>query len=183
MRIRRRSRSRRFGRVGILKWTGALATALVLVLWFAADSISTQWFHLHHRDGSCSAFTFTFRREAFVVGRIAHTPSHAAKSWPGCCRLDWGANSRVPSSVRLGGSPLNVVSRVSGPYWKRRFVFFRPWFLAAVIGFPTAYLIWFDWRPHIPPGHCRVCGYNLTGNESGVCSECATPVPKKGDTA
>jgi len=22
------------------------------------------------------------------------------------------------------------------------------------------------------PGHCRVCGYNLTGNESGICSEC-----------
>ncbi len=25
-------------------------------------------------------------------------------------------------------------------------------------------------------GHCRSCGYNLTGNVSGVCSECGEPV-------
>ena len=29
---------------------------------------------------------------------------------------------------------------------------------------------------------CRHCGYNLTGNESGVCPECATPVPKREPT-
>jgi len=27
-----------------------------------------------------------------------------------------------------------------------------------------------------PPGHCQTCGYNLTGNVSGVCSECGTPI-------
>lgn len=27
-------------------------------------------------------------------------------------------------------------------------------------------------RKRIPEGHCRQCGYDLTGNESGVCSEC-----------
>ncbi len=27
-----------------------------------------------------------------------------------------------------------------------------------------------------PPGHCQTCGYNLTGNVSGVCPECGTPV-------
>ena len=26
-----------------------------------------------------------------------------------------------------------------------------------------------------PRGHCRTCGYNLTGNTSGVCPECGTP--------
>ncbi len=29
------------------------------------------------------------------------------------------------------------------------------------------------------PDLCLKCGYNLTGNESGVCPECATPVPKQ----
>ena len=24
-------------------------------------------------------------------------------------------------------------------------------------------------------GHCPACGYNLTGNASGVCPECGTP--------
>ncbi len=30
---------------------------------------------------------------------------------------------------------------------------------------------------------CLHCGYNLTGNESGVCPECSTPVPKQETTA
>jgi hypothetical protein len=33
---------------------------------------------------------------------------------------------------------------------------------------------------HGPPtGSCLKCGYNLTGNASGVCPECGTPVPSK----
>ena len=28
-------------------------------------------------------------------------------------------------------------------------------------------------------GLCRACGYNLTGNTSGVCPECGTPIPSK----
>lgn len=27
-------------------------------------------------------------------------------------------------------------------------------------------------------GHCQNCGYNLTGNESGICSECGTQINK-----
>ncbi len=31
-------------------------------------------------------------------------------------------------------------------------------------------------RKHeLPPGHCRTCGHNLTGNVSGICPECGTP--------
>ncbi len=29
-----------------------------------------------------------------------------------------------------------------------------------------------------PPGHCEMCGYDLTGNVSGICSECGTPIPR-----
>jgi hypothetical protein len=28
------------------------------------------------------------------------------------------------------------------------------------------------------PGHCKDCGYNLTGNVSGVCPECGTEIGK-----
>jgi predicted amidophosphoribosyltransferase len=40
-----------------------------------------------------------------------------------------------------------------------------------VVAIPTAFL-WRRDRRRYPPGHCRQCGYNLTGNESGICSEC-----------
>ncbi len=36
---------------------------------------------------------------------------------------------------------------------------------------PTGLLWWIDRKRH-PPGHCPHCGYDLTGNESGVCPEC-----------
>ena len=31
------------------------------------------------------------------------------------------------------------------------------------------------WKRPYPPGHCRRCGYDLTGNVSGRCPECGTP--------
>jgi hypothetical protein len=33
-----------------------------------------------------------------------------------------------------------------------------------------------DGRRRHPPGHCQACGYNLTGNVSGVCPECGEKV-------
>lgn len=42
-----------------------------------------------------------------------------------------------------------------------------------LLGLPTA-LLW--WRQHrARPGHCRSCGYDLTGNTSGQCPECGLP--------
>lgn len=32
-------------------------------------------------------------------------------------------------------------------------------------------------RPHKPPGSCHQCGYDLSGNVSGVCPECGNPIP------
>ncbi len=31
-------------------------------------------------------------------------------------------------------------------------------------------------RRRYPPGHCVRCGYNLTGNTSGLCPECGTSI-------
>ncbi len=40
--------------------------------------------------------------------------------------------------------------------------------------FSVSFLWWFD-RPKYPPSHCPKCGYDLTGNVSGVCPECGEP--------
>ena len=48
------------------------------------------------------------------------------------------------------------------------------WVPLAVIGVPTI-LAWRRDRP-FPPGHCQRCGYDLTGNTSGVCPECGVSI-------
>ena len=50
-----------------------------------------------------------------------------------------------------------------------------PVMLLIALAIPTAIFWYRDRRPR--KGHCLHCGYNLTGNESGVCPECAAAVP------
>jgi rubrerythrin len=41
-----------------------------------------------------------------------------------------------------------------------------------VIGALIVLSWWWDRRSKTRFGHCQKCGYNLTGNVSGVCPEC-----------
>ena len=74
----------------------------------------------------------------------------------------------------------------SGPRWRwwnswyastdRRSFFIPLYALFAATAIPTV-LVWRFWpKPPVKPGHCR-CGYDLRGNESGVCPECGVEVP------
>jgi hypothetical protein len=54
-------------------------------------------------------------------------------------------------------------------YWTQS-LFVPFWIVTVILAIPTALLWWWDRRP--PKGHCDQCGYDLTGNVSGVCPEC-----------
>lgn len=41
---------------------------------------------------------------------------------------------------------------------------------------PWLFRLWH--RARRKPGHCRFCDYDLTGNVSGKCPECGTPIPE-----
>ena len=55
----------------------------------------------------------------------------------------------------------------------------QSWWVFLTIATVTGFLWWRN--RSFPPGHCQKCGYNLTGNVSGVCSECGEPTRAIGD--
>lgn len=60
-------------------------------------------------------------------------------------------------------------------------IYFPLWWLASLLAAFSLLCAW-RWRRAMrkpPDEQCRKCGYNLTGNTSGVCPECGTPVPQK----
>lgn len=72
------------------------------------------------------------------------------------------------------------------PWKDRLYYFFKlPWWVSTnslyiPFGWPVVILasgstlaLW-KVRRGFPDGHCQSCGYNLTGNESGICPECGT---------
>lgn len=65
--------------------------------------------------------------------------------------------------------------------WKPWFGSNSPWPIAIVLPLWIPTLLscvaafYFHRKARVPgPGHCLKCGYNLTGNESGICPECGT---------
>ncbi len=50
------------------------------------------------------------------------------------------------------------------------------WIPVFLIAIPMGFGVLFH-RKRFPAGHCKKCGYNLTGNVSGVCPKCGTRVP------
>ena len=77
----------------------------------------------------------------------------------------------VGLSLVLGSNP----RRASAP-WPNDYMLLMP----AILGISGAILL--NVRAHRiqrnrpSPGDCQSCGYNLTGNVSGICPECGTPV-------
>jgi hypothetical protein len=62
----------------------------------------------------------------------------------------------------------------------------QPWSRSTHLAYPAAGLLAFAFVPRrlrrrpCQLGHCRRCGYDLTGNVSGVCPECGSPVATSG---
>ncbi len=48
-----------------------------------------------------------------------------------------------------------------------------PLWIPALLAGVSTFILWRRSR-RVPPGHCKACRYDLTGNVSGVCPECGT---------
>ena len=91
---------------------------------------------------------------AFLTGLELYWNTLA--SWPGWMRHGAGLRFALVGVTRANGFTLPLI---------------YPFLSVAV----TTLLVWRFGRKPVKPGHCQ-CGYDLTGNTSGVCPECGVEV-------
>ena len=154
--MRRPSRIRRW-----LKWVGATVCVLLLMMW-----VFSIW--------GCVSATFPAGN---AMWRISLCNQFLGFGW---------RNSILPGQsgwffywVREATFTLRLPRLFTFPSGSRGQIakeFFLPlWIPFLFVTTPTAFFFWRD-RRQIPQGHCQKCGYNLTGNTSGICPECGGPI-------
>ncbi len=153
----------RLRRRRVLKWVGLFASVLIVIAWAA----SLRWDMLYLKREPWQFGTEQDQRAmyadlsggCFEYYRGYYRPVEPDTGWY-CFR-----HSTKPVWALLVHHSARGDRRIRVPLW-------IPFLLVAV---PTACLWWRD-RRRIPLGHCQKCGYNLTGNVSGVCPECGKAI-------
>ncbi len=157
----------------VLKWAGLVGCVLIVVAWgWSLDytieytrrtfllSVSHGQAHMcvHHTNTSPEEYD----RLGLPLGWFADPIPQLPEGWryPHPRGLCW------PSTDQFSHSAINRTARAYNlPLW-----------IPFVVAVATTGILFLRDRRHYPPGHCPKCGYDLTGNESGVCSECGTGV-------
>lgn len=151
----------RLGRKGrVLKWAGLFLSLLIGVAW--ALSWRGRWSYFTDHGGLDLADHYLYFTLQSPPQYLRHgTPREFAEFKCLCARL----------------APQKLASHYAGrPFIARGVVVMPLWICFVIAAGPTGCLWWRDRRRRIPPGHCQNCGYNLTGNVSGVCPECGEVV-------
>ncbi len=151
--MRRRSRLLR-----VAKWGGVVVCASIAATW-----IGSIWF-----QGYYPRLIWRFGVGIAKGGVELDYSAYAQRVRTGT----WMKHAWLPS---IGGSYFDRRSfrMIGSPpvrdYYYGRSAIMPLWMLLVIVAVPTTFI----WRldRHRLPGHCS-CGYDLTGNESGVCPEC-----------
>jgi hypothetical protein len=118
-----------------------------------------------------------------VLCRQSFEPNHIIPELAG---THWWTSA--PSDVRpawqRGGFAYYHFLKIWGRYSYDQWDFAGPYWLPTAVGaiLPLYALRRLRKRIRQKIGHCLSCGYNLTGNVSGVCPECGTPISNKDTT-
>jgi hypothetical protein len=122
-----------------------------------------------------------FRGQITDPGSIAICERAASKGSYRWSRLDWMAIPAPTSFWERRGLYFRVAHEVplsvNGPKAAIYYVGAPHWLLVFLTAVLPGYLLATVVRRlrSRGPGMCSSCGYNLTGNTSGVCPECGTP--------
>ena len=140
----------------ILKWTGVVFCVLLLGSWVCV-TITPFFCHVDPYLVACHGGQV----QIFLTAGRATLPTTMPHDFAPLYATGGLRDGLVLPSVRtLGLFGFDAVV----PFWP-------PFSLVLLL---TILLFWRD-RPRTLPGHCQRCGYNLTGNVSGKCSECGEP--------
>lgn len=146
--------------------TGAVLCVSLGLVWVVSDIYECVW--------RCPRLMISLYGGAIHI----HRPAPYPLEWPSGddivfrCRIGVGDAflSRKTLPGLLGGLPQVQTLPPLDFLW----VEVPLWLLITLIFVPTVYF----WRAAHPPDGglmCATCGYDLTGNRSGVCPECGTP--------
>ena len=137
----------------ILKWTGVGLFLFIILTWV----VCSWWefaFPLHDKVA-----VYLQKGGVYVmVAEFNYVKTYNVKIY---ARRHNGSRSNFPSLHVSQYLPVGIGTWHIIPFW----------LLLLLDAIPTAWL-WHRDRRRIRPGHCPGCGYDLTGNTSGVCPEC-----------
>jgi hypothetical protein len=163
--------------LGAGKWFGALACGLLVMVLLLSGQyrlhLTTRW--AYNLEVMTGAMTFQWldrdargaRTEPVVRVRTTRRPDP----------YDLTGLLRGPRYWPPGIRRVQSGSDVTDVWYLDGYCSLPGWMILLVGAAPTGWLWWRDHR-RIPPGDCRKCGYNLTGNASGRCPECGEAVPR-----
>jgi len=134
----------------VLKWVGTLLCALFL----AAFLISARWQVFYRTSGLPQHIV------GLKLGRLYYMQVKSSRFRPAWHTIPREGYLQWKPEWHWSGGPGHI--------------YIPLWIPFVLVGLPTGLLWWRDLR--VPPGHCPNCGYDLTGNVSGVCPECGMPV-------
>jgi len=140
------------------KWVGLFLSLLILMAW----TISMVWRGEYwRRTDNTRGLLFLLDVGTFGIYRVINITCNAL--------LNITRQRQVFPRPVWWIKPLQVDGRIGFIY-----LVVPLWIPFLLVAIPTAYLFRRDHR--IPQGHCQKCGYDLTGNISGVCPECGEKI-------
>ncbi len=139
----------------ILKWAGVAMCVLTFAVWVLSLR-GTTYYYLHGAGGFGWSHGYMTVMWGQRPGQLPLGPGWRHRPQPAYQPITDPDVFPWPPLGRMGNE-----------------VFVACWL---VLSISTLFTIcaWWAHRRRIPPGHCKKCGYNLTGNVSGICPECGT---------